>query len=189
MQPYNLLKLLCSGTVIPAARNIDDFKYALEHTTAPSVILLFGDIVILPELLTMAQKFKKRLFVHLDLLGGIGKDEAGIRFLARIGVTGLITTKAYLCKTAREEGMIAIQRLFLMDSEALRTGIHLACKYKPDVVEVLPAAVPASAIKQLKEGTGLPILAGGLVHTREDVDNAIKNGICAISASQTDLWQ
>lgn len=189
MESQSLLKLLCSSKVIPAVRNIDDFKYALEHTTAPSIILLFGDIIMLPSLLALAQNFKKRLLVHLDLLDGIGKDEAGIRFLARNGVTGLITTKAYLCKAAREEGMIAIQRLFLMDSEALRTGINLARKYKPDAVEVLPAAVPASAIKQLKEGTGLPILAGGLVHTTEDVDSAIKNGISAISVSQNDLWQ
>lgn len=189
MQSQNLLKLLCSGDVIPAARNIDDFKHALEHTKAPSVILLFGDIVSLPSLLTLAQNSKKRLFVHLDLLGGIGKDEAGIRFLARLGVTGLITTKAYLCKTAREEGMIAIQRLFLMDSDALRTGVHLVLKYKPDAVEVLPATVPVSAIKQLQEANKIPILAGGLVHTREDVESAIKNGICAISTSETSLWR
>lgn len=188
MQPESLLRLLCAGSVIPAVRNIEDFKYALEKTVAPTVILLFGDILILPSLLAQAQSHKKRLLVHLDLLDGIGKDEAGIRYLARLGVNGLITTKAYLCKTAREEGMIAVQRLFLMDSEALRTGINLAKKYKPDAVEVLPAAVPASAVAQLKAGTGLPILAGGLVHTHEDVEGAIKNGICAISASQTSLW-
>lgn len=189
MESQNLLKLLCSSDVIPAARNIDDFKYALEHTNAPSVILLFGDIIMLPSLLTMAHSFKKRLLVHLDLLEGIGKDEAGIRFLARNGVTGLITTKAYLCKAARDDGMIAVQRLFLMDSEALRTGINLAKKYKPDAVEVLPAAVPASAIKELKDETGLPVLSGGLVHTREDIDGAIKNGISAISTSYRNLWK
>lgn len=188
MQTESLLKLLCIDRVIPAARNIDDFKYALTKTAAPAVVLLFGDIIILPLLLAQAQNYKKRLLVHLDLLDGVGKDEAGIKFLARMGVNGLVTTKAYLCKTAREEGMISIQRLFLMDSEALRTGINLAKKYKPDAVEVLPASVPASAIKQLKDETGLPTLAGGLVHTKEDIESAVKNGICAISASDKALW-
>lgn len=189
MISQNLMKLLCTGSVIPAARTIEDFKFGLEKTATPSIILLFGDIVTLPGLLAMAQGHKKRLLVHLDLLDGIGKDEAGIRFLARMGVNGLITTKAYLCKTAREEGMIAIQRLFLMDSEALRTGVNLARKYKPDAVEVLPGAVPASAIEQLKKETGLPILAGGLIHTWQDVEQAIHNGVCAVSASNTELWK
>lgn len=188
MLPNNLLKLLCSGSVIPAARTPEDFKFALENTSGPSVIVLFGDILILPGMLAKAQSHKKRLFVHLDLIEGIGKDEAGIRFLARMGVNGLITTKAYLCKAAREEGMIAIQRLFLMDSEALRTGINLARKYKPDAVEVLPASVPDSAIKHLKAETGLPVLGGGLIHTKEDVESAIRNGICAVSVSSTELW-
>lgn len=188
MLSNNLLKLLCSGKVIPAARTVKEFKYALEKTVAPSIIMLFGDIVVLPELLAQGQNYKKRMLIHLDLLEGIGKDEAGIRFLARIGVTGLITTKAYLCKTARDEGMIAIQRLFLMDSEAMRTGINLARKYKPDAVEVLPASVPAGAVRHLSEETGLPILGGGLVHTQEDVQNAINNGLCAVSTSSTGLW-
>lgn len=189
MLSQNLLRLLCAGPVIPAARSMEDFTFALEKTVAPSIILLFGDIITLPGLLAQAQSHKKRLLVHLDLLDGIGKDEAGIRFLARIGVNGLITTKAYLCKTAREEGMIAIQRLFLMDSEALRTGVNLARKYKPDAVEVLPAAVPASTVAQLKKEIGLPILAGGLVHTQEDVEQAIHNGVCAISTSSSNLWR
>lgn len=188
MLPHNLLKLICDGPVIPAVRTSKDFKYALEKTKAPSLILLFGDVVLLPELLSQAQEHKKRLLVHLDLLGGIGKDEAGIRFLARMGVNGLITTKAHLCKTARDEGMVAIQRLFMMDSEAMRTGINLVRKFKPDAVEVLPASVPASAVKHLSEETGLPILGGGLVHTQEDVQNAIKNGLCAVSASRNVLW-
>lgn len=188
MLPHNLLKLLCDGPVIPAVRTSKDFKYALEKTKAPSLILLFGDVVLLPELLSQAQEHKKRLLVHLDLLGGIGKDEAGIRFLSRMGVNGLITTKAHLCKTAREEGMLAIQRLFMMDSEALRTGINLARKYKPDAIEVLPASVPAGVVRQLSEETGLPVLGGGLVRTQEDVQHAIENGIYAVSASNADLW-
>lgn len=188
MLSTHLLKLLCSGKVIPAARTGKEFKYALEKTAAPSIIMLFGDIVVLPELLAQGQAYKKRLLIHLDLLEGIGKDEAGIRFLARLGVTGLITTKAYLCKTARDEGMIAVQRLFLMDSEAMRTGINLVRKYQPDVVEVLPASVPASAVRRLKEETGVPVLAGGLVHTQEDIQSAIDNGICAVSTSNSSLW-
>lgn len=189
MSSQNLLNLLCSaGQVIPAPRTPEDFKYAISQTNSASIILLFGDIIMLPDLLAQAQACRKRVLVHLDLLEGIGKDEAGIRFLARMGVTGLITTKSHLCKIGRDEGMLVIQRLFLLDSDALKTGIHLLRKFQPDALEVLPASVPASVVCQLAEKTGLPILAGGLLNTPGDVQQALQNGIYAVSASKKELW-
>lgn len=189
MSTSNFLNLLCSaGQVIPAPRTPEDFKYAITKTDSASIILLFGDIIMLPDLLAQAQAYRKRLLVHLDLLEGIGKDEAGIRFLARLGVTGLITTKSHLCKIGREEGMLVIQRLFLLDSDALKTGLHLLHKFQPDALEVLPASIPASVVRLLAEETQLPILAGGLMHTPEDVQQSLQNGIYAVSASKRELW-
>jgi len=182
-------KLFNETKIIPGVRTYDDFKYALTNTTAPSIVLLFGDINMLPGLLSEAQKHNKRLLIHLDLIGGVGKDKAGIKFLSRIGVTGAATTKPQLVKYAREEGMIVIQRMFLMDSEALKSGIHLIQGCKPDAIEVLPASVPASAVQAIIRETGLPILAGGLVHTMEDVASALNNGIHAVSTSKRELWK
>lgn len=184
----NALRLLCNGPVIPAPRTLEDFHYALTNTGALAIILLFGDINTLPELLAKAQDAKKLLVVHMDLLEGIGKDKAGIKFLAHMGVRAVITTKPHLAKYMHDEGMIVIQRLFLVDSEALRTGINLIHNYKPDALEVLPASVPASAVRYLEEQTGLPILAGGLLHTRDDVTSAIRHGLAAVSASKRELW-
>ena len=188
MNHQHILSLLCAGPVIPAVRKYEDLKYVLVHTPCPSVILLFGDINILPELLAQAQKHGKRLLVHLDLMDGVGKDKAGIKMLARLGVNSLITTKSYLAKCARDEGMLVIQRLFLMDSEALKHGIHLLQGFTPDAVEVLPATVPLSVVRQLSEATGVPILGGGLVFTEDDVRQALASGICAVSTSQKSLW-
>ncbi|HWR41374.1 MAG TPA: glycerol-3-phosphate responsive antiterminator [Patescibacteria group bacterium] len=184
----NILRLICDKEVIPAPRCLDDFKFALTKTDAVSVILLFADINSLPGMLAMAQQEKKRVVIHLDLLEGIGKDKAGIRWLARIGVTALITTKSHLGKIAREEGMIVIQRLFLVDSEAVKTGINMLRGFKPDILEVLPASAPARVIEELIQAAGLPILGGGLVRTKEDVCNALGNGISAVSASRRELW-
>lgn len=188
MNHQYLLSLLCGGPVIPAVRTYEDFKHVLLHISSPSVILLFGDINTLPGLLEQAQQHGKRLLLHLDLLDGVGKDKSGIKMLARLGVNSLITTKSHLAKSAREEGMLVIQRLFLMDSEALKHGIHLLQGFTPDVVEVLPATVPASAVRQLSEATGVPILGGGLVFEEEDVRQALVNGICAVSTSRRKLW-
>lgn len=179
---------LCPGPVIPAARTPADLSHALDHTAAPAVILLFGDINTLPGLLAEAKRRGKRLIVHLDLLDGIGKDRAGVKCLARLGVTALITTKQQLVKTARDEGMIVVQRLFIMDTEALRTGIKVVSQAKPDAVEVLPAAVPAWVFREIAGQTGLPLLAGGLAATRADVEAALAGGVAAVSTSNRDLW-
>lgn len=184
----NILRLLASGPVIPAPRSVEDFKYALQHHPSPTIILLFGDINVLPGLLQQAKQYNKRILVHFDLLGGIGKDRAAVTFLSRLGVTGAITTKPALVKYAREEGMIVIQRLFLMDSESIKTGIHLLNNYKPDALEVLPACIPASVVARLKQETGLPVLGGGLLYSEEDVLHALKNGVSAVSTSRRDLW-
>jgi glycerol uptake operon antiterminator len=188
MASFDVLKLLTNGPIIPAARSMEVFKAALTHTVVPSVVLLFGDINSLPVFMNLAKEHKKRIILHLDLFDGIGKDKAGIKFLARLGITAIITTKSHLCKIAREEGMIVIQRLFLMDSDSLRTGLSLVRSFKPDAIELLPGSISASVVQEIIRETGLPILAGGLVRTPEDVDHAIARGISAITTSRQELW-
>lgn len=188
MASLDVLKILTNGPIIPAARSMEVFKAALTHTIVPSVVLLFGDINSLPVLISQAKEHKKRIILHLDLFDGIGKDKAGIRFLARMGISAIITTKSHLCRFARDEGMIVIQRLFLMDSDSMRTGLNLVRNFKPDAIEILPGTVPENVVQELIRETGLPILAGGLIRTREDVDHAIERGISAISSSRQELW-
>ena len=138
------LQWLCTGKVIPACRTEAELAAALRLPQAPSLIILFGDINSLPELIRRTDEAGKLLLLHLDLIGGIGRDRAGIQFLARLGVKGLITTKPQLAKIARQEGMRVIQRMFLVDSESLRTGISLLKGFRPDAIEALPASTPAS---------------------------------------------
>lgn len=190
MLVQSLLKLLCTTSrVIPAVRSIEDFNFAVEKTIAPKIIVLFSDIILLPTLLEHAHHYNKGLLIHIDLLHGIGKDEAGVKFLARMGVNGLITTKSHLCRIAHEEGMLVIQRIFLTDSEAMQTGVNLLHKFKPDAVEILPASVPASIVERFKKETGLLILGGGLMSTPEDIQSALHNGFAAVSVSRRELWR
>ena len=182
------LTWLCAGHVIPACRTEADFACALRLPEAPSLILLFGDINTLPELLQRANAAGKLLLVHLDLLEGVGRDKAGIAFLAKLGVKGLITTKPQLGKLARQEGMRVIQRMFLVDSESLKTGISLLKGFRPDAIEALPASTPASVLAELKAATDVPILVGGLVRSASDVTQAVANGACAVSTSRRELW-
>jgi len=187
-KPSKKMPWLCNGNVIPACRTEADFALALQSTNSPSLIILFGDINSLPGIIRRAVQAEKLLLVHLDLLDGVGRDRAGIVFLAKLGVKGLVTTKPQLGKMAQQEGMRVIQRMFLVDSESLRTGIHMLKGFRPDAIEALPASTPASVLSELKAATDVPILAGGLVRSMADVNQAVANGACAVSTSQRDLW-
>lgn len=176
------------GSVIPAARSRDDFLYAVHHTAALSVILLFGDINNLPWLVRQAQDNKKRLILHIDLFEGIGKDKPGIRYLAQTGVAALITAEPQLGKHACEEGLFVIQRLFMTDSAAMRSGVNLLREFRPDAVEILPALTPPAVINELTGEFAIPVLGGGLLRTAGDVAGALTSGVYAVSASRRELW-
>lgn len=182
------LQLLGNRRIIPATRSEEDFARALD---APSrvIAVLYGDILHLPAVVRRAKAAGKVVMVHLDLVEGVGRDRSGVRYLAGIGVQVLISTKPHLIKMAREEGMFCIQRLFLMDSEALRTGSSLLKAFKPDALEILPGVVPGRIIAELAGTCGLPVLAGGLIATPEEAAAALKSGATAVSTSRRELWR
>lgn len=51
----------------------------------------------------------------------------------------------------------------------------------------MPGIMP-SIIKQLAEEIEFPIIAGGLIQTREDAEIAIRAGASAISTSHYEVW-
>ena len=55
-QQNESLQWLCTGNVIPACRNEEEFACALQLPRAPSLISLFGDINSLPELIRRADE-------------------------------------------------------------------------------------------------------------------------------------
>ena len=176
------------GAVVPAPRNEKSFKCALQSTKSATIILLFGTINSLPDLLKRASDHHKKLFVHFDLLDGIGKDKEGLKLLKTIGVQGIITTKPTIVRYALDEEIDVIQRLFLVDSESIKTGIQFLKKHKPLALEILPASIPRHAIEQLKSEIRVPILGGGLVCTPEDVQAGLEKGLYALSTSEESLW-
>ena len=185
---HSILSQIPKGSVIPAPRNHESFKKALKKSQSPVVILLFGDINLLPELLKEAEKYKKKLVVHFDLLHGIGKDKEGLIFLKQMGVQCIVTTKSTITKHAMDEGFEVIQRLFVVDSESIKTGIQFLKKQKPGALEILPAGIPRHAIEKLKAEIKIPIFGGGLICSQENVDFAIGNGLYAVSTSDEGLW-
>ncbi|MFW6036085.1 MAG: glycerol-3-phosphate responsive antiterminator [Halothermotrichaceae bacterium] len=175
--------------VIAALRNKNVIKQIMDSSVV-AIFLLDGDIFTLPAVMKKARENDKLIFLHIDLLKGIGRDKIGLKYLAENNLCdGIVSTKSNLIRAARQEGLMAIQRLFLLDSAALKTGEHLLEKNQPDAVEILPGIAAPYFIDHIKHKLNSPIIAGGLITKREEVENLLDKGVLAVSTSNQALWE
>jgi glycerol uptake operon antiterminator len=180
------VEALENSPVIAAVKSREEARAAAESQVAVAFVL-GGSILSLDDILTELEKGGKTVFLHMDLIEGIGRDEAGLGYAAaHWKPAGVITTRAPLVKAAREHGLLAIQRVFLLDSGSIRSGIQLINQCRPDFVEVMPGVIP-KAIGQFKTA-GRPVIAGGMVTERGEVIEALKAGALAVSTSSRELW-
>lgn len=137
---------------------------------------------------TMATKAGKKMIYHVDLIQGLKSDDYGTEFICQeFKPYGLISTKSSVILKAKQKNVLAIQRVFLLDSHAIEKSIKLIQRTKPDYIEVLPGTMPWM-ISEIKAKLEVPILAGGLIRTVEDVKNAIEAGATSITTSRKSLW-
>lgn len=183
-----LIEQLTMRPVIAAARSDADAVQAAGSPVA-AVFLLGGSILTIRDTADMLRKAGKQVFLHIDLCEGLGKDASAVRWCARnLPVDGMISTRAQLLRTASEEGLTTIQRMFLMDSASLESGIKLMKNSPPDLIELLPGLAP-KAVTYVRERLGLPVIAGGLVTRADEVAQALAAGALAVSASDRVLWR
>lgn len=174
--------------VLPAIRKMKDFDRALK-SKHPTIILLETRLSQLKSMVTYAKRAHKTVLIHFDLIQGLKADEYGMEYLIReVKPDGILSTRGNIITLARKNNLLAIQRMFLLDSLALDHNIKLIERSQPDCVEVLPGLMP-SIVEQIKQETNLPIIAGGLIKKTDQVTAAIEAGAVAVSTSNTDLWQ
>ncbi len=82
---------------------------------------LNADIMTVAEDIKRAKAKNKYIFVHIDLAEGIGKDRAGIKWLSALGADGIISTSAQLIRSAKEFGLTAVQRFFVLDTKGMKS--------------------------------------------------------------------
>lgn len=176
---WNRLK----GKIISAVRTDEEFERALNSKT-DTIFFLNPDIFELKYVSAKAHEKGKKIFIHIDLTLGLGKDKSGIEYAKALGVDGIISTRANLIKIAKELDLKTVQRFFIVDSHSIDTTIGTI---KSDMIEIMPGVVP-KVIKKLKETIDIPIIAGGLIETKEEVNSAIAHGAYAISTGNEQLW-
>ena len=175
-----------TGRIIAAVRSEEELTAALD-SDASLIFDLNPDIMTIPLKLKKAKEKNKRLFIHLDFAKGVGKDASGLLLLKRIGVEGIISTKANLIKLARERGLFTVQRFFIVDSQSVQTTVETARSSSPDVIEIMPGTM-AKVILGLKQELTLPLIAGGLVESDNEVKAALVSGAVAVSTAKQSLW-
>ncbi|HXO89690.1 MAG TPA: glycerol-3-phosphate responsive antiterminator, partial [Stellaceae bacterium] len=122
--------------VAAVIRHAEDLPRALA-SQVPAVFFVRAPAFHLGPLVWAVQARGKMAFVHIDLIAGLGKDRAGVAFLAReIGVNGIITSHSGLVAAARAERVIAVQRLLLYDDHGLHSAMTAVEHARPDIVEV-----------------------------------------------------
>ncbi|MDR5693861.1 MAG: glycerol-3-phosphate responsive antiterminator [Armatimonadota bacterium] len=174
--------------IIAAIRREELTTEALSSSVA-ACFFLTGNLLNIERLVQEVKGAGKFVGVHLDLLEGIAPDRYGIRFLATLGVDTLITTRSHLVHLIKEEGILAIQRVFLLDSGALQTAARVVKDASPDAVEVLPGLIYRYLAEEVRKVVPVPIIAGGFIRTVEEAKEALRAGALAVSTSTQALWK
>ncbi|WP_010272732.1 glycerol-3-phosphate responsive antiterminator [Paenibacillus senegalensis] len=174
--------------VIAAVRHEEELgKVAASRVNV--VFLMTGTIGNLHLLVNQIKDSGRRVFIHMDFIEGIASDRSGVHYIAtELKPDGILTTRSHLIGMAKENGLMAIQRLFLIDSTAIRNGLKAVNSSGADAVEIMPGVMP-KVIHELTEKTDLPIIAGGLIRSEEEVMEALEAGALAVSVGSETLWQ
>ncbi len=173
--------------VIPAVSSESSFENALK-TNAKTVFYLSPTIDNLAGKVEKCHAAGKRIFVHMDLAEGIGKDKLGLSFVKKCGVDGIISTRNSIIKYSKDVGLSTVQRFFIIDSHSVDTTVDTVKITKPDMIEVMPGCVP-KIIEKLKAYVTVPIIAGGLIEKAEEINAEISVGAAAVSTGRAELWE
>lgn len=184
----DLSAILAENPIIAAVKDDDGLEKAL-LTDCRMIFLLYGSICNVGQLVERVKSVDKLAVVHIDLIDGLSSKEVSVAFLRQnTQADGIISTKPALVKAAKEQGLLAVQRFFLLDSLALSNFQKYAGMDIADMIEILPATMP-KIIRRITAESRLPIIAGGLISDKEDILLALQNGAAAVSSTNQEVWR
>lgn len=184
---HTVIERIRDNPVIAAIRRADDLKCALD-TDVTTVFILNSDIFNVKELTDRVRDSGKSALVHIDLVEGLGNDSKAVDYIAKaVRPDGIITTKSSHIKYARDHGLFTIQRFFLIDSLSYQTTIRQVHAVKPDMIEILPGVMPG-VISRITAEVSIPVIAGGLIDTKQDIIEILKAGALGASTGKAGLW-
>ena len=98
-----------------------------------------------------------------------------------------ISTKPQVVKLAKKYDLVGVQRVFVFDTLSLNTvKNHMISEC--DAIEVLPGIIP-KVLGIISKHSNKPVVAGGLIETKEEVMQALSSGATCISTTKKEIWE
>lgn len=180
-------KLMEQKPIIAAVKDLEKLDLALE-SNCNIIFLLSGNIFNLEQIVKKVKEKGKMIFIHVDLVDGFSRDVTALKYIhEKINPDGIVSTRNTQLRSAKELGLLTVQRLFILDSLSLDTTVKTSAIIKPDAVEIMPGIMPRIT-KQLCSKLSVPIIAGGLISEKEDIEKALESGALGVSTTCSDLW-
>ncbi|MCM1363829.1 MAG: glycerol-3-phosphate responsive antiterminator [Faecalibacterium sp.] len=180
-------KKMKSNPIIAAVKDINNIDDAI-NSECEIIFLLCGNIFNLEEIVKKVREKGKLIFIHVDLIDGFSRDATALKYIhEKIKPDGIISTKNNQLKTAKELGMLTVQRLFIIDSLSIDSTVKSSSIVNPDAIEIMPGIMPRIT-KQLSTKLAVPVIVGGLISEKSDIINAVENGALGISTSSKAIW-
>ncbi len=186
MKP-ELLDAIQETPVIAAVKDNSGLAKALQNENIQVVFVLYGDICSITGIVKQIHAYGKFAIVHADLISGLASKEVAVDYIHTMTeADGIISTRQSFIRRAKELGLAAILRVFLLDSISLESLGKIPANL-PDCIDILPGAMP-KILRRVCADAKVPILTGGLIADKEDVIAALEAGATAISTTNQDIW-
>lgn len=184
----DLQEILRDSPIISAVKDREGMRAALQ-CDSQIFFVLFGTICDIGEIVSEIKAADKLVFVHLDLIEGLAGKDVAVDFLKKVAQPdGIISTKPSLLKYAKSQGLLTVQRFFLLDSLAAANIDRQFASSRPDMVEILPGLMTSAIGEIAHKHPDVPVIAGGLIRTKEEVLAALKAGASAVSSTNRNVW-
>lgn len=173
--------------IIAAVKDDTGLERALA-SDARVIFVLYGNVCGIGGIAGRIREAGRAALVHIDLVAGLSNSkEVSVDFIRETtAADGIITTRGPLVRRAKELGLLAVQRFFLLDSLSLES-VRRPRDPRPDFIEVLPGLMP-KVIRRVAAGVPEPLIAGGLITEKEDVMAALTAGASAVSTTNEEVW-
>ncbi|ABR46789.1 glycerol-3-phosphate responsive antiterminator [Alkaliphilus metalliredigens QYMF] len=183
-----IFERIVENPIIAAIQKESDLDIAL-LSQVNTIFLLRADIFNIKYLVDKIKSNDKSVFIHMDFLEGIGRDAKAIDYIAKVvKPDGIISTKSSHIKIAKEKGMFTIQRFFLIDNQSYNMTIKSVELTHPDMIEIMPGVIPGVIGRMTKKLT-TPVIAGGLIESKQDIIEVLKAGALGASTGKKELWE
>jgi len=181
------LKLLQDNPVIASVKDADALRSVLT-SECRIVFLLYGSVLNVASIVQTLKEQGKIVFVDVDLLEGFASKDIVVTYLkVHTAADGVLSSKAFMVRAAKEQGLYAVHRFFLIDSMSYQNINRQLKVSKAEAIEILPGCMPR-VISWLVDDVTIPVIAGGLVCDKDDVVAALKAGAAAIASSNQGVW-